>query len=594
MSGRSIALDRWIEQARTMPIEDELARRGIKLNGKLERAGPCPKCGGDDRFSISTSKQVFNCRKCGGRGDVIALVQFLDGVDFVEACTTLAGAPPAKPNGKDRTEPRKVRTAVYDYHDENGALLFRVERHEYQNSDGTFILKEGKHRKAFTQKRPDPNKPDGWIYNVEGIRSVPYKLPELLEAIGGDHFVVVVEGEAKADLLWSWKVPATCNACGAGKWRSEHSEFLRGANVVILPDNDEPGRNHAELVAASLRDIAKSVRTLELPGLDPKEDILDWAEHFWGTVEELHRLIAHEAKPWAPRAKSEQQTTDDQAGASEAANIEGISLESFYAYMPMHSYIYVPTREPWPAASVNARLGPVPVLDDKGKQKLDDKGRPEFISASKWLDQNRPVSQMTWAPGQPLIISDRLISHGGWIDRPGEACLNVYLPPTIVPDNAAGADPWLEHVHRVYPNDAAHIIAWLAHRAQRPAEKINHALVLGGKQGTGKDTLLEPVKRTVGPWNFIEVMPSHMLGRFNGFLKAVVLRINEARDLGEVNRFAWYDHMKAHTAAPPDVLRCDEKNLRESGRAGALARWLLLSSLARRLPPLLRRRRDEI
>jgi hypothetical protein len=563
MTARSIALDRWVEQARAVPIEDELARRGIKLNGKVERAGPCPNCGGDDRFSISTAKQVFNCRKCGGRGDVIALVQFLDGVDFVEACTTLAGSPPAKPNGKDQTEPRKVRTAVYDYHDESGALLFRVERHEYQNSDGSFVLKDGKHRKTFVQRRPDPNKPSGWIYNVDGVRVVPYKLPELLEAISCDHFVAVVEGEAKADLLWLWNVPATCNACGAGKWRSEHSEFLRGGDVVILPDNDEPGRNHAELVAASLHGIAKSVRILELPGLEPKEDIFDWAKHFWGTVEELHRLIAHEAKPWTPRAKPEQQATENQAKTTEAASVEGISVENFYAYMPMHSYIYVPTREPWPVASVNARLPPMPVLDGKGKQKLDDKGRPEFISASKWLDQNRPVSQMTWAPGEPLIIADRLISHGGWIDRSGEACLNVYLPPAIVPGNAAEADPWLEHVHKVYPNDAAHIVTWLAHRAQRPAEKINHALVLGGSQGTGKDTLLEPIKRVVGPWNFIEVMPSHMLGRFNGFLKAVILRINEARDLGEVNRFAWYDHMKACTAAPPDVLRVDEKNLRE-------------------------------
>ena len=258
------------------------------------------------------------------------------------------------------------------------------------------------------------------------------------------------------------------------------------------------------------------------------------------------------------KAKAER-TIDD---PTESA-IEGIRVENFYAYMPMHNYIYVPTREPWPAASVNARLAPMPVLDGKGEQKLDDKGRPEFISASKWLDQNRPVSQMTWAPGEPLIIADRLISHGGWIHRPGESCLNVYHPPVIESGNASEADPWLDHAHRIYPNDAEHIIAWLAHRVQRPAKKINHALVLGGKQGTGKDTLLEPVKRAVGPWNFIEVMPSHMLGRFNGFLKAVVLRINEARDLGEVNRYAWHDHVKAYTAAPPDVLRVDEKNLRE-------------------------------
>ena len=54
-----------------------------------------------------------------------------------------------------------------------------------------------------------------------------------------------------------------------------------------------------------------------------------------------------------------------------------------------------------------------------------------------------------------------------------------------------------------------------------------------------------------------------LLGRFNGFLKSVILRISEARDLGDVNRFQFYDHMKAYTAAPPDVLRVDEKHLRE-------------------------------
>ena len=50
----------------------------------------------------------------------------------------------------------------------------------------------------------------------------------------------------------------------------------------------------------------------------------------------------------------------------------------------------------------------------------------------------------------------------------------------------------------------------------RPEEKINHALVLGGKQGIGKDTLLEPVKRAVGAWNWEEVSPQAMLKRFNG------------------------------------------------------------------------------
>jgi hypothetical protein len=105
---------------------------------------------------------------------------------------------------------------------------------------------------------------------------------------------------------------------------------------------------------------------------------------------------------------------------------------------------------------------------------------------------------------------------------------------------------------------------WFAQRVQRPAEKPSCALVLIGEEGVGKDTLLEPVKRAVGGWNFQEVSPQQIMGsRFNGYLKSVILRVSEAHDLGEVNRYTFHDRMKTLIAAPPDVLRCDEKNLRE-------------------------------
>ncbi len=231
--------------------------------------------------------------------------------------------------------------------------------------------------------------------------------------------------------------------------------------------------------------------------------------------------------------------------------------------MVMHKYIFAPSREMWPASSVNARLGSVPLLHRDGTPVLDEDGEQKEIPASTWLDQNKPVEQMTWAPGLPMVVPDRLISEGGWIERDGVACFNLYGPPTIEFGNAAEADRWLDHVHKVFGDDDEHIVNWLSHRVQHPQEKINHALVLGGGQGIGKDTLLEPVKYAVGPWNFTEVSPHHMLGRFNGFLKSVILRVSEARDLGDVNRFQFYDHMKSYTAAPPDVLRVDEKNLRE-------------------------------
>jgi hypothetical protein len=186
-----------------------------------------------------------------------------------------------------------------------------------------------------------------------------------------------------------------------------------------------------------------------------------------------------------------------------------------------------------------------------------------MVPASFWLDQNRPVHQLTWAPGEPMLIHDRLIAEGGWIIKSGVTCLNLYRPPTIESGDARKAKPWLDHVRRIYPNDAGHIVPWLAQRVQRPQDKINHALMLGGAQGIGKDTLLVPLKYAIGSWNFIEVLPTHMSGRFNGFVKSVILRVSEAHDLGDSNRFDFYDHMKTYTAAPPEVLRCDEKNLRE-------------------------------
>ena len=79
---------------------------------------------------------------------------------------------------------------------------------------------------------------------------------------------------------------------------------------------------------------------------------------------------------------------------------------------------------------------------------------------------------------------------------------------------------------------------WFAHRVQRPHEKINHALLLGGPQGIGKDTILKPVREAIGPWNYADASPSQVVGRFNGFLKSVILLVPELCDLGDINRYA--------------------------------------------------------
>jgi hypothetical protein len=141
----------------------------------------------------------------------------------------------------------------------------------------------------------------------------------------------------------------------------------------------------------------------------------------------------------------------------------------------------------------------------------------------------------------------------------------LYRPPTIVHGDATKAGPWLDHIRKVFnKDDANHIIVWCAHRVQFPQIKINHALVLGSEDhGIGKDTVFEPVRHAVGPWNCSEVSAQKLLGRFNGYLKSTVLRINEVRDLGDMTRYQFYEHTKPYMASPPETLECDEKNLRE-------------------------------
>jgi hypothetical protein len=181
---------------------------------------------------------------------------------------------------------------------------FAVDRIQFQKPDGSFVLKDGKPDKTFRQRRPDPDHPGKWIHNVDGAPIVPYRLPHVIEAIAAGHPIFIVEGEAKADLLWSWNVAATCCAGGAKKWKPEHSAFLRDADVVLLPDNDGAGWEHINAVGLSLSGIAKRVRVLVLPHAKAKDDILDWASA-GGTREQLDALL-NAAQDWRPAVAAEQ------------------------------------------------------------------------------------------------------------------------------------------------------------------------------------------------------------------------------------------------------------------------------------------------
>lgn len=168
--------------------------------------------------------------------------------------------------------------ARYPYHDEHGALLFEVVRFE---------------PKSFAQRRPDGR--GGFVWGLDGVRRVPYRLPQLLNSVGT---VYVTEGEKDADRLVDLGVTATCNPCGAGSWRPELAKYFDGREVTILPDNDGAGLAHADDVARALHPVAKSVRVVWLPGLPSKADVSDWldAGHTFARLDE----IAAQTPVWCP------------------------------------------------------------------------------------------------------------------------------------------------------------------------------------------------------------------------------------------------------------------------------------------------------
>jgi hypothetical protein len=144
--------------------------------------------------------------------------------------------------------PHGDAVAVYDYTDEQGNLLSQVLR----TMD-----------KQFPQRAPDPSKKSGWRWNTAGVRRVPYRLPNLIAAVGAGQIVYVVEGEKDAQSIERAGAVATSSPGGAGKWRDEYDIWFTGAEVIIVADRDQPGREHAADVHAHLKPVAKSVVIVE-------------------------------------------------------------------------------------------------------------------------------------------------------------------------------------------------------------------------------------------------------------------------------------------------------------------------------------------
>lgn len=277
----------------------------------------CPSVAHEDQHpscDLNILENVWRCRACNAGGGVLDLVvaggRALDRASAAQWLEEQLDGPRVTNVGRPRVE------TEYAYRDERGKVLFVVER-----------LKP----KKFRQKKPSES--GGWNYSLNGVRRVPYRLPELSEGISRGDTIFVVEGEKDADTLVRLGYCATTSAQGAAwKWPPEWEAYFRGAaRVVLLPDCDEPGRKTARHRAEIIAQTCADVRIADLaPERMDGYDVTDWLSEN-SEVSEVDRLLGSarrfELLPIEKENRSEQ--ADSELATMLASEIQARRVDWF-------------------------------------------------------------------------------------------------------------------------------------------------------------------------------------------------------------------------------------------------------------------------
>ncbi|MBU0734974.1 MAG: hypothetical protein KKG10_12580, partial [Proteobacteria bacterium] len=251
-----------------------------KIGGDEYQALCCFHEDSNPSLNFNNQKGTYFCHGCGKKGHIFHFYAKLNGLDtrrdFPKILKGIAGdfGIPWENNGNGAQKPKWNKwpsmdhlKTVYDFKDEKGKYLFSVLRFEPPGEDKTF-------------RQGQKNGKD-WIRDIQGVRRVLYRLPD----IGKAHEIIIVEGEKDSDTLAGMGFTGTTSPMGAKKWREEYNEALKGKDVVLIPDNDQEGREHMAQVGASLKGIAKSLKWIDLPDLPNKGDITNWVEKIGDKIE---------------------------------------------------------------------------------------------------------------------------------------------------------------------------------------------------------------------------------------------------------------------------------------------------------------------
>jgi hypothetical protein len=270
-----------------------------QVNGQWVASCPVPGHGrgnGDKNPSLSITesegKVLFHCHGGCDQRDVFDAVRARD----------LLPTTPKREEISFTQHQAPVLEKEWVYRSEDGTELFTKRRYKTNDAKGkTYSI----HRVNAEGKR---------IAGLKDTRIVPLNLPEIIEAKQSGRAIYLVEGEKAADALTSIGAIATTSHTGAGSWPTEITQYFANANVVVVPDNDEPGRVYAKRAIANLLPVVKSIRYLDLGLMMEGDDAYEWVYHAKGTRKELAEM-ARQAPVITEQAEPAQQQQPDPSEA---------------------------------------------------------------------------------------------------------------------------------------------------------------------------------------------------------------------------------------------------------------------------------------
>ena len=520
--------------------------------------------------------------------------------------------------------------ATYDYQSAAGELLYQVVRYE---------------PKDFRQRRPKTpgaipasDDPAGWTWTVKDEEKVPYRLPSIISAPPGAT-IYIVEGEKDADgLVNDFGRLATSNPGGAGKWLStaNFTDPFRGRHVVILPDNDDVGRQHAHSVATLLHPVAASLKVLALPHIPNKGDFSDWRKS-GGTVEQLDALTVATA-PWNPSPIKPVEKHDDPHRL--ARIIIGDFRRVIYWREEFYVMRYESPRRPadrcyvriekakWKATVSQLikkefdRLNVEAIAENPGKTHYCEKVTTQLISnvisalqsmtamsaeveLGSWLDDTGPAVKRRWINLANGIFKVELSLEG----RPLEEFLiphdHRWFSTNVLPfefDWDAQSPRFFRYLKTSLEDDAERIALlqeWAGYLLT-PDTNQQKFLILEGEGANGKSVYLAAMEALLGQANVSHV-PLEIFGQRFQLTSTLGKLANVCADCGEIDAVA-EGYLKSFTSG--DRMQFDRKGLpaidvtptarlmiatnnrpRFSDKSSGIWRRMLLIPFTREIPP---------